>query len=153
MVQNNLIKKIVGIISIILFTFFLAFFVFAIIDGYRIRNDIEFNGINSTGKYISNETWKKGIDCYFTFNINGKRYKGHIEQPKTGFIGNIGKFYNICYSKKFKGQLKVYFYQEVQDTVQILNAGFSMDDIIGNEKNIPIEPSFKEEIFMSIGIK
>ena len=65
MVQNKLIKKIVGIISIILFTFFLAFFVFAIIDGYRIRNDIEFNGNNSTGKYISNETWKKGIDCYY----------------------------------------------------------------------------------------
>jgi hypothetical protein len=44
-------------------------------------------------------------------------------------LNNIGKFYRIQYSTKYENHLKAFFDQEVIDTLEILNAGFSKSEI------------------------
>ncbi|WP_395048048.1 hypothetical protein, partial [Flavobacterium sp.] len=98
------------------------------------------------------ERFKKGYTNYFSFNINGIRYKGAGIDINEGSYENIGKFYRILYSKKFKGSLNAYYNQEVIDTTEILNAGFTIDDILGKDTIKLKEASFKQEIFTILGI-
>ena len=128
----NIFKKIIGIVSAVLLVLFFLFVFFLLFEGYIIRKDIESKGKISVGKYISHERFKKGYTNYFSFNINGLRYKGVAGGINEGSYENLGKFYKIRYSEKFKGSLIAYFDQEVKDTSEILKAGFTMKDITSN---------------------
>lgn len=150
----NIVKKIIGIASAALLVSFLLFFLILLFEGYIIRKDIKSNGKFTVGKYILHQRFKKGYTNYFSFNINKIRYKGVGAGVKEGSYENIGKFYKIRYSKKFKGSLVAFFDQEVTDTTEILKAGFTMKDILSNENDtINVrEASFKEEVFAILGL-
>jgi hypothetical protein len=149
------IKVIQRIFAIFLILFFL-FFITSAIVGYIVSTDVESNGRISVGKYISHRHWAKGQTNYLSFNINGIRYKGIAsgKEPSQGFSENIGKFYKIRYSEKFKGSLEAFFDEEVTDTIEILRAGFTVKDISSSENDtINVrESSFKEEVFAILGV-
>jgi hypothetical protein len=100
-----------------------------IVNGYIKKYDVENNGKISIGKYVLYDSWPKGECNYFIFYINGKKYKENGGRAPIGFSENIGKFYKIIYSKKYKGSIQALFDQEVTDTTKILKAGFSKDEL------------------------
>jgi hypothetical protein len=132
---------------------FLIGFVFLILEGYIVNYEIEVNGKISIGKYVSKDSWGKGETNDFSFNINGLRYKGNGGRAPREFYKNIGKFYKIRYSEKFKGSLDAYFDEEVTDTTIILDAGFTKEDILGTSIIETKEASFKQEVFAIFGIE
>lgn len=99
-----------------------------IVNGYIKKNDVENNGKISVGKYVLHDSWGKGECNYFLFYINGKEYKENGGRAPVGFSENIGKFYKIKYSGKYKGSIQALFYQEVTDTTEILQAGFTKEE-------------------------
>ena len=142
-----------GIISVLLLIFSLLFIIILLINGRIIKKDIELNGGLTVGKYIAHERFKKGYTNYFSFYINGVKYKGIGLGIKNGSYEKIGKFYKIRYSKKYKGSLEAFFDQEVIDTSEILNSGFTIKDFTENDTTYAREASFKEEISIMIGLK
>ena len=100
-----------------------------IIVGYVIKYDVENKGKTSVGKYVSQDSWAKGELNYFIFYIDGKKYKEDGGRSPKGFKENIGKFYKILYSEKYKGSIQALFNEEVRDTIAILKAGFTKKDI------------------------
>lgn len=140
--------KIFGVISIVSIILFFLFFLFLLFEGHVIRKDIELNGKITIGKYISHRRFKKGQVNYLSFNIGGVRYKGEGGHPPVAFSKNIGKFYKIRYSEKFKGSIKAFFDEEVTDTTEIMKAGFTKKEIyvLGNDSLYAREASFKEEV-------
>ena len=114
--------------KVLVIAFFLAA-IALIIDSYFIKYDVENKGKISIGKYVLYDSWGKGELNYFTFYIDGKKYKENGGRAPVGFSKNIGKFYKIRYSEKYKGAIQALFNEEVTDTVAILQAGFTKEDI------------------------
>ena len=100
-----------------------------IVTSYFVKYDVKNKGKVSIGKYVSRDNWAKGELNYFIFYIDGKRYKEDGGRAPAGFSKNIGKFYKIKCSEKYKGAIQALFNQEVTDTTEILKAGFSKEDI------------------------
>lgn len=99
------------------------------INGYTKKYDVENNGKSSIGKYILHDSWGKGECNYFIFYINGKKYKGNGGRAPQGFNENIGKFYKIIYSEKYRGTVQAFFNEEVTDKTAIIKAGFVKADL------------------------
>ncbi|MFD2601688.1 hypothetical protein [Flavobacterium suzhouense] len=116
-------KIFLGFIFILIFGLIIA----SIIKGYEIKNDIENNGKASVGKYIKRE-WGKEPSNIIRYYDNGKEYESDGGRAPQGFEKNIGRFYRISYSEKYKGSLHADFTHEVTDTAEILNAGFRLID-------------------------
>lgn len=100
-----------------------------IVASYFVKNDVDNNGKISIGKYVSRDNWAKGELNYFVFYIDGKKYKEDGGRGPAGFSENIGKFYRIKYSEKYKGSIQALFDQEVTDAVAILKAGFTKEEL------------------------
>lgn len=115
-------------ISKIFLVLFALFIILAIVDGYLKKVNVENNGIKSIGKFIYQDKWAKGELNYFVYFINNKMYKGNGGRAPVGFKKNIGNFYKIIYSKKYKGTVIALFNEQIIDTTLILNAGFSKND-------------------------
>lgn len=96
-------------ISKILVIVFIIGVISLIIASYFVKNDVENNGKISVGKYVSRDNWAKGELNYFLFYIDGKRYKEDGGRAPIGFSENIGKFYRIKYSEKYKGSIQTLF--------------------------------------------
>jgi hypothetical protein len=122
--------------------FFLIMILFGLIyiinSGHTINDDIENNGKESVGRFVAYDKYGKTRSYYFVFYINDKKYRENGGNPPEGFLQNKGKFYRIIYSEKYKGFFRVFFDKEVRDTAEILNAGFSRDEIL----NIPSSAKF-----------
>lgn len=146
--------KIIGIISAISLISIFLFFLFLLFEGFLIRKDIKLNGKVSVGKCISYSKYKRSQIDYLIYNIDGIRYKGE-GGSSIGSSENIGRFYKIRYSEKFKGSLNAFFDEEVTDTIEILKAGFTKKDICvtGNDFLYTREASLKDEIFAILNIK
>jgi hypothetical protein len=146
--------KIIGLISVISIILFFLFFLFLLFEGSLITKDIKLNGKVTVGKYISHREYKRAHIDYLIYNIDGIRYKGE-GGSSIGSSENIGKFYKIRYSEKFKGSLEAFFDQEVTDTTQILKAGFTKRDIgtSGSDSIFAREASLKQEIYAILNIR
>lgn len=116
------------ICKIFVITFFLGA-ISLIAHSYFLKYDVENKGKISIGKYVLQDSWGKGETNYFIYYINGKRYKNNGGRAPLGFSKNIGKFYKIKYSEKYEGSIQALFDQEVTDTIAILKAGFSREEL------------------------
>lgn len=120
--MKNKISKIV-LITIVLLV--LSLIITGIIRGY----DIEKNGKITIGKYISQKNYPKTQTNFFVYYINGVKFKHNGGRTPRGFSKNIGKFYKIKYSIKYIGVITPLLNDEVTDTIAILNAGFTKEDL------------------------
>ena len=132
--------------------FFYLLFLFILFDFY-VKNDLKSKGLNSIGKYVYYRAWAKGDSNYFEFYVDSIRYKSNGGRVPKLFHNNIGKFYRIKYSKKYKRHVIVDFSQEVKDTSEILKAGFTKEEINGTSKLKAKETSYKDEVLTIIGLK
>ena len=107
--------------------------VFIIVFIFYIKANFKFIEINKNskigiGKFVEYKRYPKTRDYYFDYYNNGKRTRDLIKNPPDGFHKKIGKFFEIKYSEKFN-DIIVNYEKQVIDTVAILKAGFSMEDI------------------------
>lgn len=93
-----------------------------------MKYDTENRGKMTIGKYVSHDGWGKGDLNYFVYYVDGKRFSANGGRAPQGFSNNIGKFYRIQYSQKYIS-INAFFDQEVTDSIAILKAGFSEEDI------------------------
>ena len=120
-----MINKISKIVLVLLILGVVGLIIVGNIRGY----DIERNGKITIGKYVSQRNYPKTQTNFFIYYINGVKYKHNGGRTPRGFSENIGKFYKIKYSTKYKGAIEPLLDQEVTDTVAILQAGFTKEDI------------------------
>lgn len=120
-----MINKVSKIILVVLVLVVISF----IINGYFRKYDIEKKGEITIGKYVSQRNYPKTQTNFFIYYVNGVKYKHNGGRTPRGFSENIGKFYKIKYSTKYKGAIEPLLDQEVTDTVAILQAGFTKEDI------------------------
>lgn len=102
---------------------------YLLFDGYSIKNEIDDNGIFSIGKYISHKRSPKVEENFVIYYINGQKYRANGGRAPKGFNENIGKFYQIKFAIKNKNHAQAFFDKEITDTVAILEAGFSREEI------------------------
>jgi hypothetical protein len=97
----------------------------------NIQKDIDKNGKISVGKYVKQTISGKQNteDNYFRFYIDGIEFNESSGEAPKDFMKNMGKFYKIKYSIKYKGSYKVFYNNQVTDTLEILNAAFPEFDL------------------------
>lgn len=120
-----MINRVSKIVLLFLILGILCLIIVGNIRGY----DIEKNGKITIGKYVSQKNYPKTQTNFFIFYINGVKHKYNGGRVPKGFSKNIGKFYKIKYSTKYKGAIEPLIDQEITDTLAILQAGFARKDI------------------------
>lgn len=103
--------------------------IYNVVEGYRIKYDVENHGKFTVGKYVSQDNWGKGELNYFIYYVNGKKCKGNGGRTPVGFYENIGKFYKIQYSAKYENHLRAFYDKEITNETEILKAGFSLAEL------------------------
>ncbi|RUT69903.1 hypothetical protein D0817_14915 [Flavobacterium cupreum] len=108
---------------------FFVFLVFMIVRSYYINYQIENHGQIIISKYVSYKSFSKSQENYFIYYINDKRVKNYASDNDSDFRQNIGKFYKIKYLSKYPDIIHPIYEEEVTDTTEILEAGFSKEDL------------------------
>lgn len=115
------------------YSFVFISFVFIIVFIFYIKANIKFTEINKNskigiGKFSEYKRYPKTRDYYFDYYNNGKKTRDLIKNPPDGFHKKLGRFFEIKYSEEYN-DIIVNFNKEITDTVAILKAGFSIEDI------------------------
>ncbi|MEO8515882.1 MAG: hypothetical protein ABI426_04015 [Flavobacterium sp.] len=120
--------------------FFLFFIIWIGINSNNEEEDFKNNGKITIGKYVLHKTDDEdGTDLYyFVYYINEKRHREIERGGSNGFSKKINKFYKIKYLEQYEEHILAQFDQQVTDTTQILEAGFSRDEML----NIPSSSHF-----------
>ena len=132
-----------------IYAFFLIFFfvgvIFMMIKGNNARSDLTKNGKLTIGKYVLHKRYSKSSENYFIFYLNGEICKRNGGTAPSGFSKNIGKFYKIKYLEKYNIIIDALFNEQITDTLEILKAGFSMDEVLNIKRNNLFPPYQKME--------
>ena len=108
---------------------FFIFLVIMIIRSYYISYQIENHGQIIIAKYVSYKNYPKSQENHFIYYINGKKVQNYASDNDVDFRQNIGKFYKIKYLIKYSEIIHPMYEEEVTDTTEILEAGFSKEDL------------------------
>lgn len=111
-------------IILILITLFIIWF-----NARLNLKEIEKSGNILVSKFTKIERYPKSRDYFFEFYYNFKKTKDYVKEVPDGFQKNLGKFYRIKYLNKYPDLIIVKFEEEVTDTTEILNAGFTKEDL------------------------
>ncbi|MDN3673046.1 hypothetical protein QWY99_08300 [Flavobacterium branchiarum] len=123
---------------ILLIVIFFIFY-FCLKDIFK-KNEIENNGKEIVVKFTSKEILPKTTNFYFTYFIDGKKIKSANSginysvlnsENETNNINDleINTFYLAKSIPKYPNTIIVNLQKKVTDTLVILNAGFSREDI------------------------
>ncbi|UOX34213.1 hypothetical protein LXD69_01555 [Flavobacterium sediminilitoris] len=108
---------------------FLLVLGYLVFKGYNYKKEINENSKTTIAKFLHYKNFPKTKKYYFKYFVNEKRFVNSYGQTQKGFHKNKGKFYSIKYSKNDPNKIIVNFDKEITDTVAILEAGFSIEDI------------------------
>ncbi len=91
-------------------------------------SEIEKNGKIGVGKFVEYVRYPKSRKYYFEYFKYKKKYKVFITNTPEKFSTQIGNFYKIKYLDKYD-DIIVNFDKKITDTLAILEAGFSREDL------------------------
>jgi hypothetical protein len=95
--------------------------------GYNYNKELEEFGIVTIGKITKFKGAAKSPYLNFKFFIDGNSYGS--DSPRDNNGEKIGQFYKVIYSSKNPEICRIYLDEPVTDTISILKAGFSRDEI------------------------
>ncbi|MDN3672847.1 hypothetical protein QWY99_07260 [Flavobacterium branchiarum] len=117
--------------AILFFGGMFSLLLFAYIRGYCTDNKLKENGKKTIARLDSIVTPPKWASTvYLTYYIDNKKYtsfESDIEYKTTK--NDIGKFYEMKYLPESPEIVRGNYSKEITDTLAILNAGFSREDI------------------------
>jgi hypothetical protein len=119
---------------LIIVSFFICL-ITMVINFYSRKYYIDKYGEIIIGKYVARDKWGKVRSDYFIYYVDNKKHRANTGDSPAGFRENIGKFYRIKYLDKYPEVIHSLFDKEVTDTAEILEAGFSMDEILNKKTN------------------
>jgi hypothetical protein len=99
------------------------------IKGYLYKQEIKNNNVQTVCKFVLCKTFPKTTKSIFTYNINNKWYINSYGKCPDNYDKKINKFFRIYYSSKDFNKIIVDFSKEIKDTTEILNAGFSKEEL------------------------
>ncbi len=110
--------------------------VFLVISFFYIKiqlkySEINKNGILGIGKFVEFKRYPKSRDYFFEYYKNGKKIRDLITNPPNAFHKKLGSFFEIKYVEEYDNII-VNYDKEITDTVAILSAGFSREDLGNN---------------------
>ncbi|MDN3672836.1 hypothetical protein QWY99_07205 [Flavobacterium branchiarum] len=122
--------------NIIPLLFLMAFFIFVLygqIRSYKYENELKEKGLITIGKIDSIKRLPKWSNIYISYRIKNEKYNFHENDLKaTISLKDIGKFYKVKYLSDSPEIIRVDYSKEITDTIAILNAGFSREDIMNS---------------------
>lgn len=92
-----------------------------------------YDGVKSIAKIYKIELTGKTYYVQYIYFINNKKY---VSKNQMGYknSGSIGNFYKIIHASKNPKNVEIFLDEIVTDTVAILKAGFSREDITNTTK-------------------
>ena len=110
--------------------------VFVLITFFSIKANLKFseinkNGIVGVGKFVEYKRYPKSRDYFFEYYKNGRKVRDYIINAPDAFHKKLGSFFEIKYVEEFD-DIIVNYDKEITDTVAILSAGFSREDLGNN---------------------
>lgn len=118
-------------INYLAFSIVIGWILYNIYQGDIYDKEIENNGITTVGKVTKFKGAGRRAYLRYQFYVNGHSFGSDSPRDKKG--EKIGEFYKVIYSSKNPEVTRIYLEEKITDTVAILNAGFSREDI----KNMP----------------
>jgi hypothetical protein len=97
--------------------------------GFQYNKEIEENKRITVCKYVYCKTAPKTSNSFFKYFVNNKIYINNYGQCPDDDEHKISKFFKLYYSSKDPNKIKVDFSVETKDTIEILKAGFSKEDL------------------------
>ncbi|NRT13747.1 hypothetical protein HNP99_000072 [Flavobacterium sp. 28A] len=120
--------------NVIPLLFLLAFFIFLLygqIRSLRYDNDLKERGVVTIGKIDSIQKFPKRSYLWISYYIRNKKYSSSENNSYIEITNkNIGRFYYVKYLPNSTNIVRGVYSEEVTDTVAILNAGFSREEIV-----------------------
>jgi hypothetical protein len=98
-------------------------------NGLQYNNEIKKNKKTTVCKFIYCENAPKSTNSFFKYFVNNKTYINNYGRCPDNHEEKINRFYKIDYSSKDPNKIKVDFSVETKDTIEILKAGFSKEDL------------------------
>lgn len=100
-----------------------------VIKGCLYKKEIEENRAQTICKYSLCETSAKFTTSFFKYNVKEHRYRNSYGRCPENYDDKINKFFILYYSSRDPNKIEVHFNQQITDTLEILKADFSMDEI------------------------
>lgn len=127
-------------IGFYLISFLLVLFILIQVRSCIIDKKIEESHEQIIVKFTSKERSPKITNFYFTYYVDGKKiisansginYSILNSKQQNELINNLklNSFYLADFSKQYPNSIKVNLEKKIKDTVAILNAGFSIEDL------------------------
>ena len=114
----------------------MAFFIFVLygqIRSYKYENELKEKGVVTISRIDSIEELPKWSYLHVSYYIGDKRYTSYENGLHTGISNkDIGKFYEVRYLPESPEIVRGNYSKEITDTIAILNAGFSREDIMNS---------------------
>lgn len=85
---------------------------------------LDKQGLYTVGKFVEYVRMPKTRTYYFEFYTDKEKIRGFDMPAPQGFYKNIGKYYKLKYLPDDPNIFKVYFCEEITDSVEIIKAGF-----------------------------
>lgn len=119
----------------LIFTGIVFFIIVPIYINAKLKfSKIEENGKLGVGKFVEYERKPKTRNYYFEYHKNGIKVRDLVVNLPLGFQNKLGSFFEIKYTEKFD-DIIVNYDKEITDTIAILEAGFSIEDLKGISTN------------------
>ena len=124
-IMDYLKKNKIGLIFISIVFLVISFFYIKVQLKY---SEINKNGIIGIGKFVEYKRYPKSRDYFFEYYKNGNKIRDLIKNPPGAFHKKLGSFFEIKYVEEYD-DIIVNYDKEITDTIAILNAGFSREDL------------------------
>ncbi|WP_146603306.1 hypothetical protein [Flavobacterium aquaticum] len=108
---------------------FLIVIISMFVKGYLYKKEVEENKVESICRYVNCKTYPKSTQSVFRYYVDDKLYKTEYGGCPDNYDKMIGRYYVFHYSKIDPNKIIVDYKTEVKDTVKILNAGFTSEDL------------------------
>lgn len=112
----------------IFFTIF-SLILYTTISGKKTYGEIEKLGNTIIVKFSEIEKFPTKNSYFFYFYLNQSKKTVMKKKVPNGFFSKKGSFFYAKYLDKYPDLIIIKFEEEVTDSLAIMNAGFSIDDL------------------------
>ncbi|UUF12937.1 MULTISPECIES: hypothetical protein [Flavobacterium] len=119
--MQNFYKSILVLIIVGVFSMF--------VRSYLKQKEIRENQEQTVCKFVFCKDFPKTTKSFFQYKIKNEWFREGYGRCPDNYEKKINKFFRLYYSSKDSNKIIVDFSQEIVDTTEILNAGFSLNEL------------------------
>ncbi|NRS90057.1 hypothetical protein HNQ02_002992 [Flavobacterium sp. 7E] len=125
-----------NIIPLLILLAFIIFVLCAQLRSFQYENRLKREGQSAIGRVDSIVRFPKSSAVFISYIISNKKYNSFESAlDKKISSEDVGRFYEFRYLLDSPKIVRGNYFKEITDTVAILNAGFSREEIVILNKN------------------